>query len=355
MTPLDRVQRVLRGERVDRVPFTTYENKITPCQTERELRNEGLCIVQRSPSICRHASPNVTTRRIHYVENDVAYVRTDVHTPKGDLFSVARPAEGTTWHEKRLFQGPGDYAALEFMIRDRQVLPNYDAFRRAQREVGGDVFLRASIDGYSPLQEIIICLMGVEQFAVEWSERRDEVMRLYDAITARRRESYRIAAESPAEQVAYGGNITSEVIGLERFERFVLPHYDECAQVLHAHGKQLCVHLDGNCRLLADAIGRSQIDCVEAFTPYETDMTLAEARQAWPNKILWINFPSSVHLAEDEVIAQTTRRILREAVPGDRLLIGITENVPPDTWQRSFAAISRTLNQEGRLPLAYLP
>lgn len=336
----------------DYVPFTTYENKIITCEAERRLRNDGLCIIQRSPSIYRHESPNVTVRHGHYHENGVAYVRTEISTPSGDLFSIQRPVEGTTWRETLLFQGPENYDALEFMLRDRRPLPNYEAFRQAQELTGGDVMIRAGIDGYSPLQEIIINLMGVEQFAIEWAERRDEVMRLYNAITQRRRESYRIAAQSPAEMVAYGGNVTAEIIGLERFEQFVLPHYDECAEVLHAHGKQLCVHLDGNCRLLADAIGRSSIDCVEAFTPYETDMTLAEARQAWPDKILWINFPSSVHLAEAGVIEDITRRLLREAAPGERFLIGITENVPSDRWQDSFTAISRTIREHGRLPLS---
>jgi EAL domain-containing protein (putative c-di-GMP-specific phosphodiesterase class I) len=103
---------------------------------------------------------------------------------------------------------------------------------------------------------------------------------------------------------------------------------------------------------LAEAIAGSKIDCVEAFTPYESDMTLAEARQAWPGKILWINFPSSVHLADDDVIEETTRRILHEAAPGDRLLVGITENVPMGTWHRSFSAILRVLRQDGRLPLS---
>lgn len=352
MTPLERVQTVLRGEMPDHVPFTTYENKITPCRAERQLRNDGMCIVQRSPSIARYLNPNVTTRHVHYSENGVPHVRTEVRTPKGDLFAVSRPAEGTTWHLQRLFQGPNDYAALEFMIRDRQVLPDYEAFRQAQVRAEGDLHLRASIDGYSPLQEIIIVLMGIEQFAIEWADRRDEVLRLYDALAAKRRESYRIAAESPADLIAYGGNVTSEIMGLERFERYVLPHYDECAEVLHAHGKQLCVHFDGNCRLLAEAIGRSQIDCIEAFTPYESDMTMTDARRAWPDKILWINFPSSVHLAATDVIERTTRRILAESAPGDRLLVGVTENVPDEHWRRSFAAIQGTLRREGRLPLA---
>lgn len=48
---------------------------------------------------------------------------------------------------------------------------------------------------------------------------------------------------------------------------------------------------------------------------------------------------------------RTTRQLLREAAPGDRSIVGITENVPEDRWRTSFAAILQTLNECGRLPI----
>jgi len=112
------------------------------------------------------------------------------------------------------------------------------------------------------------------------------------------------------------------------------------------------VHFDANTRLLAPGIARSRMDYIEAFTPAPTcDMTVAEARLAWPDKVLWINFPSSVHLESIEAIEATTRQILREAAPGDRFLIGITEDVPEDRWQANLAAILRVIRERGRLPV----
>jgi hypothetical protein len=194
--------------------------------------------------------------------------------------------------------------------------------------------------------------MGLEQFSVEWAERRDQLLRLYDALTEDRRKIYPIVAESPALIANYGGNVSPEVMGRERFERYILPHYNEAAEILHAHGKLLGVHFDANTRLLAPGIARSKIDYVEAFTPAPgSDMTLAEAREAWPDKILWINFPSPVHLQPVTVVEETARRLLREAAPGDRFLMGITEDVPSDRWRENFLAISRILRTEGRLPI----
>ena len=65
-------------------------------------------------------------------------------------------------------------------------------------------------------------------------------------------------------------------------------------------------------------------------------MTLQEARVIWPDKILWINFPSAVHLEPISVIEETTRQLLRQAAPGDRFLVGITEDVPGDRCLRQL-------------------
>jgi len=58
-----------------------------------------------------------------------------------------------------------------------------------------------------------------------------------------------------------------------------------------------------------------------------------------------------VHLRDADAIEDETRRLLRESAPGDRFIIGITENVPENRWRESFAAILRTANEFGRLPI----
>ena len=355
MMPRERVEAVLRGERTDWVPFTVYENWLPRGATERALRNKGLCVIVRSVNVFKTTSPNVTREQVRYEEEGVAFVRTNVRTPVRDLFEVGRlsPDGHGTWHAERLFGGPEDYRALEFMIQDREYVPNYEEFEHAQDMWGGDGFVRAGI-GYSPLQEIMFTLMGVEGFAVEWAERRDAVMRLYDALTESRRKQYPIVAGSPAFAANYGGNVSAEVVGLERFEEYYVPHYNEFAEVMHAHGKVVGVHFDANTWAIEEAIGTTEIDYVEALTPRpDGDMGLSEARAAWPGKVLWINFPSSFHLRDADGIEEVTRQILWEAAPGDRLMIGITEEVPLDRWHVSFPAILKVINWEGKLPIEW--
>ncbi len=347
-SPRERVEAVLHGAAVDHVPFTVYECMIPQCRVERQLRDEGLCIVNRRYAGYETATPNCRTESHTYTDPDTGktLVRSVTHTPVGDLTSVSEPAGFTSWRHELPFKGPEDYAKLIFVAKDTTFRPAYDMVLRAREWLGEDVHLRGGMPGYSPLQAIIYSYLGVETFAQEWAERRDEVLRLYEALHECSRRCYRIVAESPHEVIQYGGNVSPEIVGRQRFADYILPHYEELAEELHRRGKMLLVHLDANCGLLADLIGGSGIDIIEAFTPApDTDMTLAEARQAWPDKVLWINFPSSVHLADEATIWQTTRNLVEAG--GHPLLIGITEDVPEDRWQQSFLAISRGVRGAG--------
>ncbi len=354
MNCAERIEKVFAGEFVDRVPFALKGWRVPHDEAEAALLRDGMCVID-SAGVYRTNSPNVRHESESYEQNGMTYTRTTVHTPKGVVSSLHSRApspkiEATTWREEYPFKTPDDYAAVEFMMCDRQYEPAYEGFLAAQAKSDGRAFFKTGAPG-SPLHTIMYTLMGLDTFAAEWAERRDRVVALHDAMLDNERQVYPIIAESPAWVVQSGGNYTPEVLGKERLVEFVLPHWEELGDALHAGGKLLGSHLDANNALWADEVAASPLDWIEAFTPDpDSDMTLADARAKWPGKTLFINFPSSVHLRDVDAIEAETRRLLRESAPGDRFIIGITENVPENRWRESFAAILRTVNEFGRLP-----
>lgn len=340
---------------VDVVPFALKGWRIPQCEAERRLRNEGMGIVD-SRRVYSARSPNVEQTTISYTENGVGLVRTIVKTRVGELSSVSRrmgseKVEGTTWTLEHLYKEPEDYKVLRFMAEDVEYAPAYEGFLRAQEQVGSEAFFKTGAPG-CPLHTILYSFMGPETFAVEWAERRDEIVALHRIMGARDRQAFEIVARSPARVVQSGGNYAPEMMGKERFTEFVLPHWEEEAAILHEGGKLLGCHLDANNLLWAEEVGASPLDWIEAFTPApDTDMSMADARRYWPGKVLYINFPSSVHLEPPAVIEQVTHQMLEEVAPGDRFIVGITETVPENRWRESFSTILRTLNEFGHLPI----
>jgi uroporphyrinogen-III decarboxylase len=344
VTPRQRVEAALHGEQVDQVPFTIYHNMLPRGSQERRLREMGLGLCVRTGVYTEHA-PNVQieTRTLQEEGRTVTYER--VRTPVGEVSAkrIHGGGYGTLVTVEHYIKRPEDYRVVTYWLRDTRYGPAYEDFRRITEEIGGDGYVMTHI-GYSPLMQMLVHYLGLEQFSIDMAEHPDEFFGLYELLKERRRVLYEIMANSPSEIVLYCGNVHPEIMGRERFERYILPCYDEAADVLHAKGKMIGVHLDADNRVFAPAVARSKIDLVEAFTPPpDCDMSVADARRTWPDKTLWINFPSSVHLATPERIRQVTNGILDQAAGWRRFLIGVTEDIPQDVVLQSLTAIAETI------------
>ncbi len=348
LSPRGRVEAVLRGRSGREVPFTVYDNHLPRCLTERVLRNMGMCSVVRLP-VFKVLRPDVRVKQEVYFRGDRKLVRTCYETPAGGLTTLEEPAGYTTWHLEKMFKSPDDYRAIRFLLSNERYEPDYESFALAEKRFGEDGIFRTGF-GSEPLQALISGeIFSTEAFCMEWMDNRDEVLSLYDIIVRNRRMVYPVVAESPAMHANYGGNVVPEIVGADNFRQYYLPHYNEAAGIMHEHGKLIGSHFDANCRQFSEMIAGSGLDYVEAFTPApDSDMTLKEARRAWRDKVIWLNFPSSVHLGTEEKVELTTMELLDEAEGPGGLIMGITEDVPEERWQGNFLAIMRGLEKHSR-------
>lgn len=345
MTPKERVLAVLRGEPADKVPFTIYENKIPQCSAERQLRNEGLCIINRNYAPFQRVTPNCVTETHQFHENGRLRQRVVTRTPIGEVNEVYEPAGFTSWRLEHVFKGPEDYKVLRYIEEDTQIVPKYEEYSREQEMRGDDLLLRADI-GQNPLHRIMYFLMEMDQFAVEWAENQDELLALAAAMRKNVVQAARVIADSPAVVTHLGGNETPAVMGPKRYRDYCIPLLNEAAAIVHEKGKFIGSHMDGNNKVWAKDLGECGLDYIEAFSPApDTDMTMAEAVEAWPNKKYWINFPSTVHLSGIDAVKAKAREIIDVAGGTGRLIIGVTEDIHPDLWQKGLLAVSEVINE----------
>ena len=340
MTNRQRVQAVLRGNRPDKIPFTIYDWKIPWGYDKRKLRERGLVMMERFPG-WRAEYPHCELTMLTFTQDGHKYEREIVKTPRGEITSLFLPDQTCNVRKQVEFwiKEEADYEPLMFMINDTVVHPAYEEIEAAKDTLGEDGVVYVW-PGYSPLQEIILHLTGIEPFCYELADRPSLLWELYEALWQRDRAIYPIVARAPVEIVQYGVNPTASVLGRSRFVDKVLPCIEECAEVVHPAGKLLSVHVDGDNAIWATDLARSSVDIIEAFTPAPmTDMTMAEAREAFKDKILWVNFPSSIHLSSADTIRATTKEILDCAAANGRFIMGVTEDIPPDCWRTSLNAI----------------
>ena len=354
MTPRQRILAVLDGDLPDRVPFTWKQPYRTRGHVERMLRNAGMAMVWRC-EVVTTIRPHVQTIRREYREQGATRTTVTYHTPAGDISQTWQQGSGYG-SSKALdypIKRPRDYDVAQFIIADEQYTPNYDKFSRAEQAIGQDGFVFGGWMPPSPLMTMLWNWLGPMQFALHSIDLPEEFEHLFNTLLQSQQKQYEIAAHSPAKVIHMDENMTADMIGLERFQRYCIPVYDRFATCLHENGKLLAAHMDGKMKLLAQSLAKSKLDVIEGFCPApDGDLELAEARRVWADKILWINFPSAVHLSSIPEIQAQTRKLLRDAAPGDRFLFGVTEDIPEGVWDVSMPAIMEVLSEQSALPLS---
>jgi hypothetical protein len=343
----ERILTAMNWGEPDQVPLTVYDWLLPRGCTERQLREAGVGLITRLPAHrVEHREVEIITRE--YWENGRPFIRRTIRTPVGEVWQKLEPdrAYGTSnWIHEHFIKEPDDYRVMEFYIGDAIYRDNYEVIRESQRRMGSDGIVMVRI-AKSPLPEMLYQMMGLEQFSEDYHVRRDLFDSLHATMVKRYAELYELAAESPVEILQLGDNITSDVVGKERFRNYLMPEYAKLMKRLAGTGKKLAVHMDGRLKSLKEDIEAAEFDIVEAMTPSPMgDMSVREAREAWPDKALWINFTSSMHIEPPEVIQRHTQQLLAEAGTRRGFAISVTEDAPVEALERSLAVISRVLQQ----------
>jgi hypothetical protein len=341
----DRILTALTWGEPDQIPITTYNWFVPRGETERLLREAGVGIVLRPPAHrIEHRQVEITTRE--YWENGRRFMRKTLHTPVGDVYKTLEPESAydtSSWIKEYYIKEPDDYRVMEFIYKDAIYRDNHEFIGEAVRQIGGDGLVYVRI-AKVPIQEMLYQLMGFERFSVDYHERRDLFDSLHSCMLKRYDELFDLAVGSPVEILLFGDNITSDVVGNDRYRNYCMPIYKQLTEQIAGTDKKLAVHMDGRLAFLKDAIAESEFDIIEALTPPPMgDVSIKEAREIWSDKALWLNFTSSIHIEPPEVIEAHTRQLVEEAGTKKGFAVGITEDAPIEALERSLDVISRVL------------
>ncbi len=351
LTPYSRINNVLEGKEIDRIPFTVYWLMFPRGEAERKLRNEGVAIVERVP-LYHIEYPNIELISREYFENGKRLINKEYHTPVGtvsSLFTKESTNDTSWWQSDYYIKKTEDYRIMEYIIDNMIYVPDFQAFSLTVKRYGEDGYVIGNTE-YSPMNRLIYDLIGMERFCFDLLDNKEKLLSLYRLIWNRQKDMFKICEESPAKVISYGGNISQEVIGADRFKQYYLPCLNEFADVMHKNNKLASCHYDAKMSSLVELVAASRTDIIEAFTPFPTgDLSLADVREVWKDKVIWINFPSSVFVESEERILYELCRILKDAGSDIRFLIGITEDVPEENWRRSFHTINTKLRDKGQL------
>jgi len=362
MHPRERILSLLGKSMPDKLPFFHTDHHLLRGETERKARNRGMGVIVYRPCYVE-STPNVEIITRNQSNN---LIRT-YKTPVGSLTEVLSIGIGygmggyafRDWRgiipatSEFLVKSPDDYRILKFLVEDIHYEPYYYAIEDQLKHLNNDGIVVTDLP-YEPMERLLLNWVEWKRFYTDLSKNPTAINEIVQTLEKKYEEElFPIAANSPSEVIRYGGNVDSILVSPVMFQKYYSPSYAKFAEILHGKGKFLSVHMDGRLKALAEEIGNSNLDIVEAFTPPPMgDLPLNSALALWKNKSIWINFPSAISTLPaypPRVVKKYLIEYLESLIPGDReVLIVSTENRVPD---QSLLAMVEVM-EEATLPLS---
>ena len=248
---------------------------------------------------------------------------------------------------------PDDYRVVMAYLRDIRVLKDLGPFRATTEELG-ESGLPLCFLPKTPYQQLWIEWVNIQDFTEHFAEHvalMTDVIRLIEDVQRKIYEVVcRAAQEVDIPYLVFGENLTAPMIGVHKFRSYCLRAYDTMAGMLEEAGKEipLFIHSDGCLQPLWEAIGESPLGGLESLSPpFDNDTSVATAIAHWPRMRFLVSFPSPVHLMDHDSIYQTAMEILEQGQRLGRILIQISEDVPPGIWRRSYPESVRAIEDFG--------
>lgn len=333
------------GQRPDQIPYTIYDWEWRHTADDprwQPLFDLGLGITWHIPTIERH-TPGVEFRVEQHQAQDILIEHHILETEVGSIHEIHH----NRWRQKFMLETAEDYAVMTHIVRQTELRPTYEAYLTQEQNLGPHEIALVNL-GRTPNQTILVDYVGLENYAFHTMDLAAEMQELYEALLEKFREAIELTAAGPGRYVCVLENFTAETLGPRRYADLLAPVYDECFPTLQSSGKIVGTHYDGNLASCREHINQAPIDLIESLTPPpEGDMTLAEARAAWPDKLFWSNLNIACYdLPPAELQALIAQRVAEAAPDGTRLAFEVSEQYPAN-WFDSMKTVLQTLKEIG--------
>jgi hypothetical protein len=138
---------------------------------------------------------------------------------------------GSLWIRKYFITGAEDYPAAEYFFRHTHFEPDYEPWQMAEAQMSTFGIVVGEIMPI-PIMTLIVSWMGVEGMAEGVYHHTEGFEALLDALDGHYDRQIQLAAESPAEIIWFGDNVTASFISPRLFQRYCEPVYARVMPVM---------------------------------------------------------------------------------------------------------------------------
>ncbi len=367
----ERFMAVMRGEPADRVPWVArmeiwYHARRNTGTLPSEFENSalydihrqiGMGILGRYPLFQEiyDDTVNVTTEKVE------SAIITTYHTPLGSVSTrdelaprLKEMGVESPLRKEFMVREEAHYDVVRYILEHTAYQPDYEGYLAYDDKIGPDGVTLAFVNR-SPLQRLLIEIMGYEKTYFEMQDNPERVAQLVELLREKGRESIQVAVQSPAPLIWSPDNFHALITSPRLFREYCVPYFQEISQTVHEAGKFLFSHADGEVLGLLEPFVESGVDVIEALAPAPmTRCTVAEARRVCGERVkIWGGIPSAMLGEEfsEESFKDFIKGIFSEAAPGDGFILGVGDNVMPESVFERVRRVRGYVDEYAVLPI----
>jgi len=284
---------------------------------------------------------------------DAGVFTTRITTPLGSIYEerVFNPDSYSYGIRKHMVESVDEFAIVEYLMERRHCRPKWDYYRSWQESLGDLAYPYVQLP-YSGSGYLMARYMGVEGTVYAMLDEPEKVSRLIRSVNTCNLRILDTIIEGPFETLFISDNYDSNVQTKEYFDTYVRDYYTEVARRLHAKGKYLAVHVDGESRGVLGWLAECGVDCADALTP--KPMFSSEPAQmrtaAGPDLILSGGIPATVfgNFGSDADFIECVKRWLDTRLASSRLIMAAGDQVPTDAPFHRIAMLPELVAKYGR-------
>jgi 5-methyltetrahydrofolate--homocysteine methyltransferase len=289
-----------------------------------------------------------------FVPRDIPGVtRVELSTPLGDLSMVWEVAEDMVpmggidpYLSAHLIKDIEDLPIAEWIVERLEFVPLFDEFLAEAATMGPNGFLAPWLNRI-PFQQLLLEYFGEVPLFYALSDHRHAVERLLAKVDAVVVESLERLSDLKVPYVEFPDNVDTMMTNPGYFARYALPAYQRYARILHAQGKKVGSHMDGNLGTLLPLIRECGLDVIESVCPAPlTEVTFEQFWEAWRDggPIIWGGIPSTLleSFTDEDTFEAFVHRLL-ETVGNRPIILGISDMLVGENLIERVEYISRAL------------
>lgn len=302
-----------------------FEGMTVP-QMYRELKCSAR-IYQFNACFRRVESPSVTSTQRPLSETDAEVT---IETPAGRQVEIRRKSKSNPHiiHVKWEIATEDELKVATWRTEHTTWAwdqAKFDALRAEWGDLGAPTMYVPRVN----VQDLFINTMGVQNAIYALFDWPDSVHAYFRALDECHDRLIDVINASPIDIINFGDNIHCATLPPDLFRKYVLPAYHRRCDKLHAAGRFVHAHWDGDTKALLPLARETKLDGIEAITPQpQGDVTLEEIKDALGDDMFLIDGLPAVLFDDYYPVSQLedyTHRLIEMFAP--KLVLGISDEI----------------------------